>query len=154
MRFQIWLKEMFSFQICLLLMRNSDKSAAAQMSTLFGTREQVDSGRMFENKSFRAFKSRHFSDSITSQKFKLGTWSFFWKSEKVRVESTNWIKIREKVSDFWGNGLWTCCAKFSQFWWEYMWSEVNVLTNSTEISDLTERDVSYLTFSFANEKIG
>ena len=141
MRFQIWLKEMFSDSIGLLFMGNYGKSAPVQVWTVFGTGKQVGSRRVLLNRSFQAFKSTHFSDSIISEIFKLCTWCFFWKCDKFCVDSKNSIKIKENVSHFWVNGLWRCWDKFSQLWREYMWSAVNVLTSTTEISDLTERDV-------------
>ena len=132
---------MFSNSICLLFMESYGKSAPVQVWTVFGTGKQVYSGRVLLNRSFRAFKSTHFSYSITSQIFKLCTLCFFWKCDKFCVDSKNSIKIKENVSHSWVDDLWTCWDKFSQLWREYMWSAVNVLTSTTEISDLTERDV-------------
>ena len=37
-------------------MEISDKTAAMVISAMFNTREHVDSGKVFENKSFGAFK--------------------------------------------------------------------------------------------------
>ena len=47
LRFQIWLKQIFSKSICLFLMGNYNKSPDVQISTVFGTREHVYSGRVF-----------------------------------------------------------------------------------------------------------
>ena len=132
---------MFCNSIYLLLMGSEDKSSAVQISTLFWTREYLDSRRVFENRRFRAFKSTHFSDSITSQIFKLWTWSVFWKRAKLCVDFKKILKIEENVCRFWDNGVWTFWGKFCQLSGSYMWSTVNVLTNSTAISDLTDGDV-------------
>ena len=140
-RFQIWLKEKFSNSISPLIRQNYDKSPAVQISTVSGTREHIDSRRVLLNRSFRAFTSTHFWDSITSQIIKLWTWPFFWKSAKFCIESKNIIKIPENVSYFWVNGLWRYCTKLSQLLQEYLWPALDVSTNSTEISDLTETDL-------------
>ena len=47
---------MFSNSVCFGLMEIYDKSAAMVISAVFNTSEHVDSWRVFENKSFQAFK--------------------------------------------------------------------------------------------------
>ena len=46
LRFQIWLRKMFSNSIFLGLMETSDQIAAVQISPSFDTREHVDSWRV------------------------------------------------------------------------------------------------------------
>ena len=45
--FRIWLREMVFKWIYLTFRENYDKSPALQVSAVFGTREQSDSGRVF-----------------------------------------------------------------------------------------------------------
>ena len=45
--FWILFREIFSNSICLGIMENSDKGAPVQISVVFGTREHVDSRRVF-----------------------------------------------------------------------------------------------------------
>ena len=47
---------MFSDSICLGLIEILNKTAALVISAVFNTREHLDSERVFENKSFQAFK--------------------------------------------------------------------------------------------------
>ena len=71
LRFHIEQTEMFAHSICLGLMENLDKRTAKQISAVFVSPEHFDCGRVFSNRSFRAFKQAHFSEPITSQLFKL-----------------------------------------------------------------------------------
>ena len=57
--------------MCDGLLERFDKSAAMDVSAVFNTREHVDSLRVFWKGSFWAFKQPHFSESVTSQIFKL-----------------------------------------------------------------------------------
>ena len=54
LRFQIWLKEMFSSEICPGLIEILDKSAL--ILVVFNTRQHVDSLIVFKNTSFQVFK--------------------------------------------------------------------------------------------------
>ena len=57
--------------MCDGLLERFDKSATMDVSAVFNTREHVDSLRVFWKGSFWAFKQPHFSESVTSQIFKL-----------------------------------------------------------------------------------
>ena len=57
---KIWLREMFSNLICLSLMENLDKSAAVQISSVFGTREHIDSWKSLWNRSFGGIQQTTF----------------------------------------------------------------------------------------------
>ena len=48
------------------------------------------------------------------------------------------MKNPEKVFCFKDNGAWTCCVKVCILRREYVYSAVNVLTNSPNILDLTK----------------
>ena len=50
------------------------------------------------------------------------------------------MKNPEKVFCFKDNGVWTCCVNVCILRPEYMYSAVNVLTNSPNILDLTKAD--------------
>ena len=50
------------------------------------------------------------------------------------------MKNPENVFFFKDNGVWTCCVKVCILRPEYVYSAVNVLTNSPNISDLTKAD--------------
>ena len=52
------------------------------------------------------------------------------------------------------NGVWTCCAKVCILQREYVYSAVNVLTNSPNILDLTKADFFQLNLSQIHGKIG
>ena len=75
---------------------------------------------------------------------------FFSKCKKFYIYFKNAIKVSEKICGFWDNNAWNRYKNFSQFWQEYMWSPVKVLTNSPKISNLIKRDVSELTLSGIN----
>ena len=64
------------------------------------------------------------------------------------------MKNPEKVFCFKDNGVWTCCVKVCMLPPEYMYSAVNVLTNSPNILDLTKADVFQLNLSQIHGKIG
>ena len=64
------------------------------------------------------------------------------------------MKNPEKVFSFKDNGGWTCLVKASILRPEYMYSAVNVLTNSPNISDLTKADFFQLNLSEIHGKIG
>ena len=52
-------------------MENYDKGAAKKISAVFSSRQPFDCQRVLWNRSFRAFEEPHFSESVTSQLFKL-----------------------------------------------------------------------------------
>ena len=56
LRFEIWLREIFSNSTCLPLKENKNKNAAVQVAVVFRTCEQVDSRKVFWNRSFRPLK--------------------------------------------------------------------------------------------------
>ena len=64
------------------------------------------------------------------------------------------MKNAEKVFYFKDNGVWTCCVKVCILGPEYMYSAVNVLTNSPNILDLTKTDFFQLYLSHIHGKIG
>ena len=64
------------------------------------------------------------------------------------------MKNREKVFCFKDNGVWTCCIKVCMLRWEYVYSAVNVLTNSPNILDLTKAYFFQLNLSHTHGKIG
>ena len=64
------------------------------------------------------------------------------------------MKNPEKVFYFKDNGVWPCCVKVCILRPEYMYSAVNVLTNSPNILDLTKTDFFQLNLSQIHEKIG
>ena len=64
------------------------------------------------------------------------------------------IKNPEKLFCFKGNGVWTCCVKVCILRREYVYSAVNVLTNSPNILDLTKADFFQLNLSQIYGKIG
>ena len=64
------------------------------------------------------------------------------------------MKNTEKVFYFKDNGVWTCCVKVCILRPEYMYSAVNVLTNSPNILDLTKTDFLQLNLSQIHGKIG
>ena len=64
------------------------------------------------------------------------------------------MKNPEKVFYFKDNGVWTCCVKVCILRPEYMYSAVNMLTNSPNILDLTKKDFFQLNLSLIHGKIG
>ena len=64
------------------------------------------------------------------------------------------MKNPENVFCFKDNGVWTCCVKVSILRPEYVYSAVNVLTNSPNILDLTKADFFQLNLSQIHGKIG
>ena len=60
----------------------------------------------------------------------------------------------EKVFCFKDNGVWTCCVKVFISRQEYVYSPVNVLTNSPNILDLTKAVFFQLNLSQIHGKIG
>ena len=84
------------------------------ISAVSDTRQQVDSGMVFQNRAFRALKQQRSSESIPSEIFKLWRWSFLKKFEKICVDCENGIKSWENVSRFWDNRVWTRCRNFSE----------------------------------------
>ena len=60
----------------------------------------------------------------------------------------------EKVLCFKDNGIWTCWMKVFILRPEYMYSAVNVLTNSPNILDLTKADFLQLNLAQIHGKIG
>ena len=76
-----------------------------QTSSVFGSREHVDSRRVFFNRSFLALKQQHFSESITSEIFGLGSWSFFSKYAKFYLLLKNAKESSENFFGFEENGV-------------------------------------------------
>ena len=64
------------------------------------------------------------------------------------------MKNPEKVFCFKDNGVGTFCVKICILRREYVYSAVNVLTNSPNILDLTKADFFKLNLSQIPEKIG
>ena len=64
------------------------------------------------------------------------------------------MKNPEKVFCFKDNGVWTCGVKVCILRREYLYSAVNVLTNSPNILDLTKADFFQLNLSQIHGKIG
>ena len=64
------------------------------------------------------------------------------------------MKNPEKVFCFKDNDVWICCVKVCILRPEYMYSAVNVLTNSPNILDLTKADFLQLNLSRIHGKIG
>ena len=64
------------------------------------------------------------------------------------------MKNPEKVFCFKDNDVWTCCVKVCILRPEYMYSAVNVLTNSPNILDLTKADFFQLNLSQIHGRIG
>ena len=64
------------------------------------------------------------------------------------------MKNPEKVFCFKDNGVITFCVKVCILGPEYMYSAVNVLTNSPNILDLTKADFFQLNLSQIHGKIG
>ena len=64
------------------------------------------------------------------------------------------MKNPEKVFCFKDNGVWTCYLRVCILRREYVYSEVNVLTNSPNILDLTKADFFMLNLSQIHGKIG
>ena len=138
-KFQIQLRDMIHNSICFILMGHYHKSAALHTSAVFWTHEHVKSQRVFWNRSFKAFKYLHFSESITSDILKLWRWSFFSKRPKFYVDFENAIKLRGNVDRFEHSCVWTCSDSFCQLSQEYMGSALNVLKSGPKISDPTNR---------------
>ena len=112
LRFQISLTERFSNSICLASMENCNKRAAMVVSAVFNTREHLDSRRVLWRRGFPAFKKPYFSESVTSEIFKLKSWCFFSKFRKFCADSENTSKIREDVFHCRDNGSGTRCGHF------------------------------------------
>ena len=64
------------------------------------------------------------------------------------------MKNPEEVFYFKDNGVWTCCVKVCILRPEYMYSAVNVLTNSPNILDQIKTDFFQLNLSQIHGKIG
>ena len=64
----------------------------------------------------------------------------------------NKAKNSGKVFCFLDNCIWIDCFKISLLRKEYLWSAVNMLTNSTKISDINNRNIFELYFPPSNEK--
>ena len=64
------------------------------------------------------------------------------------------MENHEEVFCFKDNGLSICCMKVCILRREYVYSAVNVLTNSPNILDLTKEDISQLNLSQTHGKIG
>ena len=152
-KFQISRKEMFSNAICRGLMENLDESAAVLIPAVFGSREHIDSPKVFWNRSLQTLKEPCFSESITCEIFKLWSWSSCSKCVRFYLDWKNAIKISENVSGFWDNGVWTCLWNFSELWQRDLWAGVNLLPECPKISHLTKRDLFQLNFSWLNGKL-
>ena len=63
------------------------------------------------------------------------------------------MKNPENVFSFKDNGVWTCCVKVCILRPEYVYSAVNVLTNSPNISDLTKAHFFQLNLSQTHGKM-
>ena len=64
------------------------------------------------------------------------------------------MKNPEKVFCFKDNGVWTCCVNVFILRPEYVYSAVNVLTNSPNILDLNKADFFQLNLTQIHGKIG
>ena len=64
------------------------------------------------------------------------------------------MKNPEKVFCYKNNGVWTSCVKVCILQPEYVYSAVNVLTNSRNILDLTKADFFQLNLSQIHGKKG
>ena len=77
--------------LCLILMERWHENAAVESSAVFVTPYQVNFQRVFWNRSFRAFKEPHSSESITLEIWKL--WRFlFSKSSKFHIRLRDMIQ--------------------------------------------------------------
>ena len=63
------------------------------------------------------------------------------------------MKNQENIFCFKDNGVWTFCVKVCILRQEYVYSAVNVLTNSPNISDLTKEDFFQLNLSQTHGKM-
>ena len=79
---------------------------------------------------------------------------FFWKCSPFHVDFRKAIKNPEKIFYFKDNGVWTCRVKVCILRREYVFSAVNVLTNSPNILDLTKADFFQLNLSQTHGKVG
>ena len=125
-----------------------------QIWAVLGIRERFDYRMVFWKRRILVFKEVHFPESIISKIFRPSRWSFFLKCVKFHVDLKNALKISEIIFGFQDNRVWTGCVIFSHLWTEYMWSNVNVLTNSLYILDVIHRDVFQLNLSLINGKLG
>ena len=64
------------------------------------------------------------------------------------------MKNPEEIFYFKDNGVWTCCVKVCILRPEYLYSAVNVLTNSPNILDQIKTDFFQLNLSQIHGKIG
>ena len=69
----------------------------------------------------------------------------------MHISEMQW-NIPKKSFVFWDNGVWTCCAKTWTLVREYLFSAINVLTNSLNISDQTNADFLQLDISQMYQK--
>ena len=79
---------------------------------------------------------------------------FFGRCSPFHVDFRKAIKNPEKVFGVKDSGVWTCGVKVCILGGEYVYSAVNVLTNSPNILDLTMADFFQLNLSHIHGKIG
>ena len=70
-------------------MENYVKNDSVEIWAVFRNREYFDSGRVFWNKTFLAFKEEDFWESITSKIFEPSSWSFLSKCGNFHVDFKN-----------------------------------------------------------------
>ena len=64
-----------------------------------------------------------------------------------------WNKILTKIFSFLCNYIWNQSRKFSQFRRAYLSSTINVSTDTSQISQITKRDILKISFSQSDQKI-
>ena len=136
-----WLIGKFSWKCC-----------SADFSSLCHTGRRCLS-RGILKRDLSGIQGTNFSESLSSEIFKLWNWSVFSKCTKFYIDSKNGIKISENLYGVWDNGVWTCLWNFSELWQADMWVVVNVLPKCPKISHLTKRDVFLLKLSWFNRKL-
>ena len=78
----------------------------------------------------------------------------FFKMFKTLCRFQKLERNSENIFGFLNNCIWIACSNFCLLWQEYFSLAVNVITNSSKISDLTKRDVFQFNISQIDETIG
>ena len=101
---------------------------------------------------------RHLSDNVSRvRNFKITKSmmaSFFSKCSEFHLDFKNGAENSEKVSSLWDNCNWNGIVKLSLLRSGYISSAANVLTSSTKIWHVNNRDFFQLSWLFIDQSIG
>ena len=128
--------------IAFTVINNYAKSRAVPISTVLVRIHDAGRRSLLSNGIFETFIEASFSESVISKIHQLWVSSFYVNSLKFNVDFKNAKKNWDNVFSFSDNIIWIDCVKLSLLRREYLSRAVIPLTNTSETSHISKRDLS------------